>query len=307
MAKENRMTDRITVAAVAVVCCLLWGSAAPFIKIGYRLFGIGGSDISEQILFAGIRFALAGVLTIIFGSAVSKKPLLPSAEHSGRMILCLALFQTVVQYFFFFVGVANTTGFKTSILNGTGTFFSILVACLVFRYEKLTARKITGCILGFVAIVIINLNSAGSAGEFRFIGDGFILLSILSNAFVAAMIKNFSKRENPVTLTGYQFILGGVIMAAGAFIAGARISGGREAWLILVYLSLVSAVAYTLWSVLLKYNPVSSVTVYVPVNPLFGVVLSALLLGEAGSIEWGKCILALVLITSGILIVNAKK
>ena len=49
----------------AVFCCLLWGSAFPGIKIGYRLFAVASEDIGTQILFAGFRFALAGVLVLI--------------------------------------------------------------------------------------------------------------------------------------------------------------------------------------------------------------------------------------------------
>ena len=48
----------------------------------------------------------------------------------------------------------------------------------------------------------------------------------------------------------------------------------------LVYLALVSAAAYSLWGILLKYNPVSKVAVFGFMNPVFGVILSALLLNE---------------------------
>ena len=308
MNNRNLLLKRGVVSAIAVFCCLLWGSAAPCIKIAYRLFSIGSSDIKDQILLAGIRFFFAGVLTILFGSLISRKPLIPKGKESLKMIVSLAMVQTVIQYFFFFVGVANTTGFKTAIINGTGTFFSILAACFVFRYEKMTARKILGCLLGFVAIVIINLNSADGSGSFTFLGDGFLFLSVLSNALVAGMIKRFSKKENPVVLSGYQFMLGGLIMAAGAFILGGRLHASNpSAYLIVLYLSFVAAAAYTLWSVLLKYNPVSAVTIFVPVNPISGVFLSAFLLGEADTIDWGRCLVALVLITLGILAVNTEK
>ena len=50
---------------------------------------------------------------------------------------------------------------------------------------------------------------------------------------------------------------------------------------IIFYLAMVSAVAYTLWSVLLAWNDVSKVAIFGFVNPLCGVILSALILGEA--------------------------
>ena len=54
----------------------------------------------------------------------------------------------------------------------------------------------------------------------------------------------------------------------------------------LIYLALVSAVAYTLWGCLLKHNPVSRVTIFGFLTPVFGVVLSALLLSEGGALGW---------------------
>ena len=70
-----------------------------------------------------------------------------------------------------------------------------------------------------------------------------------------------------------------------------------------MWLAFVSAIAYSLWGILLKYNPVSHVTVFGFMNPVFGVLLSALLLDETDSLGW-KCIVALLLVAFGIYIVN---
>ena len=58
--KKKILTKPLVVCLLAMVCCLLWGSAFPCIKIGYRLFAIAGTDRPTQILFAGCRFVLAG-------------------------------------------------------------------------------------------------------------------------------------------------------------------------------------------------------------------------------------------------------
>ena len=65
---ESFLTRRRNVAALAVFCCALWGSATPVIKIGYRLFAIRGGALGDLFLFAGVRFALSGELTILIGS-----------------------------------------------------------------------------------------------------------------------------------------------------------------------------------------------------------------------------------------------
>ena len=74
--------------------------------------------------------------------------------------------------------------------------------------------------------------------------------------------------------------------------------------LTLIALALISSVTGALWNALLKHNPVSSVNIYFFANPVFGVIFSALILGETGQILRIQSIMALVLISAGILMIN---
>ena len=300
--KEQFMTKTVVVWLGALLCCALWGSAFPCIKIGYQLFEIPSDATATQILFAGCRFTLAGILAIIIGSVLNHKILIPKQGSWGK-IAKLCLLQTVAQYLFFYIGLANTSGVKASIIEGVNVFISILVASLIFRQEKLTARKMLGCIIGFAGVILVNI-TGGIDMAFTFTGDGFIVLSTIAYAFSSVMIKRYSQEENPVTLSGYQFVLGGLIMVVCGLLMGGRltvISGAGIA--MLLYLAVISAVAYSMWGVLLKYNPVSRVTVFGFMNPVFGVILSAFFLKESDSVGV-VCILALILVCAGIYIVN---
>ena len=139
---ETFFKKTIVVWFGAMICCALWGSAFPFIKIGYRLFEISSDATGTQILFAGIRFTLAGILTVILGSILSKKILLPQ-KSSMSPIFKLCLLQTVVQYIFFYIGLANTSGVQASIIEGLNVFIAIVIASLIFQQEKLTTKKET--------------------------------------------------------------------------------------------------------------------------------------------------------------------
>lgn len=303
---KSKITNPIVVCAVAALCCLLWGSAFPVIKIGYELLDVASEDYMSQILFAGIRFTLAGAFTIMFGSVLSKKFL--KVKKSGLYkIPVLALFQTILQYLFFYIGLARTTGTKSSILDSTSVFFSVIIASLILRQEKLTVKKIIGCILGFAGVVIINLSDGGIDTDMTFAGEGFIVISALSYAVSSVMIKRFSKDDSPVALSGYQFVFGGLAMIAVGAVGGGKIYfNSIKAAAVILYLSLLSAVAYTLWGILLKYNPVSRVTVFGFMTPVFGCILSALLLGESLVGNGIKTIIALLLVCAGIFIVNIK-
>ena len=109
---KTTLTKTWVVAALACVCCLLWGSAIPLIKTGYRLMQVDSADTASQIVFAGVRFALAGILVLIFASISERKVMIPDRTILKYAVpVCLA--QTVCQYFFFYIGVAHTSGADT--------------------------------------------------------------------------------------------------------------------------------------------------------------------------------------------------
>jgi drug/metabolite transporter (DMT)-like permease len=301
---KSKLTNPVVVCLLAGFCCLLWGSAFPVIKIGYSLLSIDSSDYMSQILFAGVRFTLAGVLTLIFGSIVSKDAV--KIKKAGLYkIPVLALFQTILQYLFFYIGLAKTTGTKSSILDATSVFFSVLIATLVLHQEKLTVKKLVGCVLGFAGVIVVNLSNGGIDTSMSFTGEGFIVLSALSYAVSSVMIKQFTKNDNPVALSGYQFVLGGIVMIAVGFAFGGRLNiNSIKPVLIVLYLALLSAVAYTVWGILLKFNDVSKVTVFGFMTPVFGCILSAILLGERLADSGIKTLVALVLVCTGIYVVN---
>ncbi|MDD2973299.1 MAG: DMT family transporter [Lachnospiraceae bacterium] len=305
MKKNNTyLQNTLVVCLLATVCCILWGSAFPCIKIGYQLFSIESTDIPTQILFAGMRFTLAGILAIILGSLLSRQVLIPKLSITPK-ILKLCLLQTVLQYLFFYVGLANTSGVKASIIEAANVFIAILVSSLLFRQEKLSSRKMMGCLIGFAGVVLINLNGGSIDTTLKFTGEGFILLSTVAYAFSSVLLKSYSQTENPVMLSGYQFVLGGIIMMVCGAVTGGHIKSVTPAgWLMLFYLACISAVAYSIWGILLKYNPVSKVAVFGFMNPVSGVILSALLLRESSQAFGITAVAALILVCIGIYTVN---
>ena len=91
-------------------------------------------------------------------------------------------------------------------------------------------------------------------------------------------------RYDVVMLSGYQFMLGGVILSISGSLGGGTLAGtaGFGGVLLLCYMGFLSAAAYTIWGMLLKYNPMSKVTIFGFMTPMFGVLLSAAVLGETG-------------------------
>ena len=304
--EETLWTKPVIVFLAALFCCVLWGSATPAIKIAYQLFGIAADDTISRICLAGARFTLAGIMTILFGSLLKKRFLIPKRSSLGKIAL-LALVQTVCQYYFFFLSLANTTGVRGSIINASGNFLAILAAAYLFRMEKMTARKWIGCIAGFLGIIILlgGFRALLDGGRVTLAGEGAMLGADMFYALSGCMIKVYSRDEDPVVLSGYQFFFGGIVLLVFSFLMGGRlVFSSTSCVLNLIYMGFISAGAYTVWGILLKYNPVSRISILGFLNPVMGVLLSALFLGENKEAFSMNGLLALLLVSAGIIIVN---
>jgi len=288
----------------AALCCLLWGSAYPAIKSGYEIFQIATDDIPSKIVFAGYRFLFAGLLLLLF-AMMQRKPI---ARLSGRQygqLAVLGLTQTSLQYIFFYIGLAFTTGVKGSIMNATGTFFSVLLAHFIYQNDKLSYNKTLGCVLGFAGVMVVNFNS-GMDFSFTLAGDGSVVLAAFILSAATLYGKRISQTVDPTVMTGYQLGMGGLALVAGGYLTGGSLTvHSISSVAILGYLTLLSSVAFALWSILLKYNRVGMIAPFNFLIPVSGAVLSSIFLGE-NILEW-KYAIALVLVCSGIWWVNKVK
>ena len=289
-----------------LVSCGLWGSAYPCVKIGYELFGITGSDVASRLVFAGTRFTIAGIMVVVGVSIAQRRALLP-AKRDLSAIGILALFQTVLQYFFFYGGLSHAAGVTSSIIGAAAYFFAILFAALIFKTESLTRKAVIGCAIGFAGVVLVNLGGSGDAAfSFALNGEGFILLSSVAGAISTCFIAVLGRTHDSVLLSGWQFVTGGVVLlGCGLAMGGSlcHISPGPALALIL-YMGFISAMAYTLWSRLLAANPVSRVSIFGFMTPVFGAAMSAVLLGETDAVNPLFALIALALVSAGIVIVN---
>ncbi|OOM19254.1 DMT superfamily permease [Clostridium beijerinckii] len=297
-------TNRKNIVLLATLCCFLWGSAYPAIKVGYSLFNI--SDVGSKLIFAGYRFTLAGIFILIF-ELISKRVIFKFTRKQFGQITLLGLTQTALQYIFFYVGMSYTTGVRGSIINGTGTFVSIILAHFIYKNDRLNLNKIIGCVIGFIGVVIVNLNGESLGGtSVTFKGEGFIMIAAIIFAVSAIYGKKITQTQEPSIVTGFQLFIGGILLTALGFALGGSLEGfTAKSTLLLIYMALLSSIAFAVWTQLLKYNKVGLISVFNFLIPVFGTLLSALILGE--NIFDIKILIALILVCYGIFLVYRVK
>lgn len=282
----------------AVLCTALWGSAAPCIKKGYELFAIGADAPFSQLYFAGWRFALAGLLVLLV-ARIKGHRIVPNRSE-WKPIFWICLFQSMIQYVCYYIGLSATTGTKGAVLSGTQTFFALIFAHLFLPNDKLNQRKVMGCICGFAGVLVLGL---GGLNGFHLQGDGLVLLSAVSAGAGALVSRIYTPGRDPMLLTGWQLLIGGLFLLALGLIGGGQLGavtlGGM---LLLAYMVVLSAAAFTIWTALLGKFPVGKVSLFGFLIPVFGALISAIVLGE--QILTPRNLAALALVSGGIAIAN---
>ena len=287
---------------LTMISVLAWAAAFPFIKLGMAAFAISSADTASETFFAGIRFSAAGLIVILFAAINGCSFKLSFKDF--LWVLSYAVLNTTMQYFFFYVGLSHSPGSRASILNSIGTFMLVLISCLFFKDERLTLKRVIGCIVGFSGLVLLNIG-ADSSGAFTFIGDGMIILSATCSAFGGILTRVAGQRISIPVLTGLGLLIGGAVLTVGGYFAGGRIETVTSSGIIdLAVLILSSAVGFSIYNKLLLYHPVGQVAIYNSLIPVFGIILSCLMLGEP---FLPKYIVAAVLVAAGVFTINFVK
>jgi drug/metabolite transporter (DMT)-like permease len=300
LSTEKIFTHPLGIIAVATAATFLWGSAFPIIKLSYTELTIEKDDLFEQILFAGYRFVLASLLILLFMKLIGRR--IGYQRGSILKVSRIGLFQTLLQYVFFYYGMSGSTGVQGSIIAGTTSFFQILLAHYMYHSDKITLRKITGLIVGFFGVMLVGMTKGALTLQFG-LAEICLLLAMFFGALGNILSKKESENLDILYMTSYQMLLGGLALLTIGVTATGFIPfefTGKAAWMML-YLAVLSALGFVLWNTVMKYNKVGSISMYLFLIPVFGVFLSAALLGEELHLfVWA----ALALVVSGIVIVN---
>lgn len=303
------MTDKsifqrpLWVSIFALTAAIVWGWAYPLIKLGFEEFAIMPDMTGSKMLFAGIRFCLSGIIILAIAKG-TRRDFSIRQKSDLWYVLLFSLLNTTLHYAFFYIGLSHSQGSRAAILNSMSVFTVVILACLLFKSDKMTVRKILGCTIGFAGILTLNVGGKES-GAFSLLGDGMIIMNALCGAFASLMTRGLNKRVDVFVGTGYGLSIGGALLLIPGLLYGGTLPN-ITLWglVILILLIGISTTGFTLYNKLLTCNPVGKVAIYNSLIPVVGAVTSCLCLGE--TFYW-KYAIAGALATTGIYIINKGK
>lgn len=295
----------VWVAIFAFTAAFTWGWAYPLIKLGFAEFGITPDQTGSKMLFAGVRFAISGLIILAMAKGAQRSFVMSTGVRGWAFILIFALLNTSIHYACFYIGLSHSAGSRAAILNSLSVFTLVILACVAYpSTDRLNASKVVGCVLGFVGILALNIGGADSGG-FTWLGDGMIIGNALCSAAAGLMTRKMNRHIDVFVGTGYSLLVGGILLAIPGLAIGGTVPM-VTAWgiVILLLLIAISTVAFGLYNKLLSCNPVGKVAIFNSLIPVIGAVSSCICLGEP--FYW-KYAFAAILAAAGIYTINQAK
>ena len=306
MKKNNAVSifqHPVWVVVFALTAAVAWGWAYPLIKLGFEAFSITSDMTGSKMLFAGIRFALSGLIVLAFARGAHRR-LTVSGKGGWLYVLTFSLMNTTLHYACFYIGLSHSAGARAAVFNSLGVFMLVLLVCAFFKTDRLSMRKVVGCAVGFAGVVVLNFGG-GESGQFTLLGDGMIILNALCSAVAGLMTRGLGRHTDVFVGTGYSLAIGGVLLVIPGLLMGGTLPQVTGTGLLILFLLIaISTIGFTLYNKLLSCNPVGKVAIFNSLIPVVGAVTSCLCLHEPFYIKY---VLAVLLSAGGIYIINRGK
>ena len=294
----------VWVCLFALTAAVLWGWAYPIIKIGFEEWGITPDMTGSKMLFAGIRFAISGLIILAMARGM-RRSFRPARRWDWGFILLFALINTTFHYACFYIGLSHSEGSRAAILNSLSIFLVVVLACVFFKSDRMTLRKMVGVVLGMAGILILNLNGDAVSAEWSWLGDGMIIVNAICSAVASLLTRSMARRVDIIVGTGYSLGIGGLLLIVPGLLMGGTLPHVTLWGLALLGMLVgISTIGFALYNQLITHNPIGKVAIYNSLLPIVGALTSCLCLGEPFQ---ANLILAGGLVASGIYIVNAAK
>lgn len=275
----QRKYSKIEIILIAILACLVWGSAFAFAKIGF--------EYMPPVRLSGYRFMLAGL--ILLPILLIRRYDWRELKGQFRFITLFAIIQTFFQYGLFYFGLNLVPASISAIIIGAGPFFVTIMAHYFLKDDTITLRKIISIIFGLSGVVFISLKNDVDLSQSPNFYWGVLAL-VMSNIIGSAsniVVVRHNKKLSSVSLTATSCFIGGAMLYLLSLVVEPDGSYGITGYPLafygsLVWLAMIPALAFSLWYFILQLPgvKVSEINIWKFLVPVFGVVLSWVMLSD---------------------------
>lgn len=267
--------SRLNTALLAIISCLLWSTAFAGVKIGL--------EHASPLQFAGTRFFIAGLLVFPFAYHVNRG-YFRIVRKNLKLILLFAFLQTFLQYIMFYTGINMIPASVAAIVIGSQPLFIALVANYFMPGDKMTLSKTMVILLGIGGVVLVSFGKDPQSATGHIAVAGILLMLAINvlSGFSNIIVAREKGKIPPLVISSSSMMIGGAALFIFSIpIEGIHFEPKPPVYFVsLIWLSLLSAVAISIWITLLKRPgiKVSDLNLWKFLIPMFGALFSWILL-----------------------------
>ena len=282
-------------AIFTVFLCALFGANAVAIKISLSGLGV--------FTTAGLRFSMASVAVFIWARITGRSFHIKKGQIHQLLIISMMF---TVQLSLFYLGISKSNASRATLMVNLQPFFTLFLAHFFISGDRITKRKTLGIMLGFAGVIFVFMEKKGVTADFQ-VGDLIILFAAFLWACNAVYTKRIIHAFKPFHMVLYPMIFSVPFFFLEGFVWDSTMIAHVDAkvFCALLYQGLVTAsFCFVAWITLLQKYGAVALHSFIFIMPVSGVLLGGLVLGEPITVN---IIIALLLIVSGILLVNFKQ
>ncbi|WP_255190818.1 DMT family transporter [Natronobeatus ordinarius] len=284
--------------ALFSVLALCWGTSFVAIEIGL--------EYVPPLLFAGLRYALAGA--IVFGYAyVVTDRLWPNGRDEWLAVAVAAVFVIALYHALLYVGELYVPGAIAATIVSLTPILTAAFAGAVIPDERLSTLGVVGLLLGLVGVVAVAQPTPASLGGDLTFGVALVFASAVAFAIGSVLLRPLQTGLPLETLQAWAMVLGAGVLLGWALVRGESVSAIEPTLPALVsflYLTLVSGVfAFLLYFELLDRSGPTQVNLVGYAEPAVAMVVSAAILGYVVD---SLAIVGLLIILAGFVLVKGE-
>jgi drug/metabolite transporter (DMT)-like permease len=252
----------------------IWGASYLFIKVG-------GAEIPPLTFVAGRTIIASAALFV--GLLVRREGIPSLRRRTWLPLVAMGVFNSVIPYTLITWGETEISSGLAGILTAAMPIFTVLIAHLATRDEKLNANKVTGVIVGFIGVVILFLPDLQSGVKLSVLGDTAVVVAAFSYALASVIAHKYVGGVSHLGASFGQLLTASIILLPLSLVIdrpwGLHPSLAATASLATLAL-LGTAFAYVLYYWLIDHTGATSTSLVTYIIPVSAIILGAVVLHE---------------------------
>ncbi len=272
--ERNKNNSTLLVITGLILTNIFWGASGVAVKIAQLQLG--------TFEIVALRFIAAMPLLIIITVLWKGWGALKIDKKDMPYIAILAFLGIPLEFLLQVTSLAYTTATCFTLIFSLSPFFIIFASAILIN-EKITRHKSIGALIGFTGVTFIITNGS-LAVPTNLLGDAIAIMANIVWALYTVLGKPINEKYSALTVLNYTFIFGALELVPFYLISPglspAEFTGST--WIAMAFLTIFcSLVAFLLYNYGTEKLPASIAGMFIYIQPLSGVALAALVLGES--------------------------